>query len=78
VDDPEEEAEGVPLVAFELIVLKRSSWKVADCKCCWSVASADDELGGVPPKAHITFCNVSELLWMKQLVQIREQLQEPH
>lgn len=61
MDDPKEEGEGMPLVEFELMGLVRSSWKVPDCRCCWSVASADDELGGIFPKAQMTFCNVSEL-----------------
>jgi len=57
----EEVDEGLPLVEVEEMGLVRSSSKVPESRCCWRVASDADELGGIVPKAHMTFCSVSEL-----------------
>jgi hypothetical protein len=56
-EDPGEVDEGLPPPVVEIEVevgLVKSSWKVPESRCCWRVASADGELGGTVPKAHMT------------------------
>lgn len=50
-------------VEFELILLVKSSVSVPESRCCARLASTDEELGDVVPKAQMMFCCVSEFTY---------------